>query len=447
MHTMQIAKKLKDWTQVAATVVLVSALAACGGGGGDSGGSTSTSGSTGGSTSGSTSGSSSSSSLPASPTQQPIAATAANTVAITVGHGVTGVINIPTISVTVCVPNTSTCQTIDNIQVDTGSFGLRIANSALNSTMQAGLVPSTSTTGGQLAECATFADGYTWGTVRTATVTIGGETTTAPVPLQIIGDKDASTTPTSGCGSGSAENTPSDLGANGIIGIGTALYDCGATCANASTAATYSNYFSCPNGTACTRATVPLASQVANPVAKFPVDNNGVIVQMPPIGNNGAASATGTLVFGIGTQSNNGLGSAQTLTTDAYGDLTNSVFNGSTITAFLDSGSNGYFFNDSSLTLCGSNFSGFYCPSTPQTRSITLVGANSVKTTANIGIMSASTLFNSGNNYAFNDLAGQLGGLAAFDLGLPFFYGRHVYHGFDLRPNGGTQAPFVAYAS
>jgi hypothetical protein len=30
---------------------------------------------------------------------------------------------------------------------------------------------------------------------------------------------------------------------------------------------------------------------------------------------------------------------------------------------------------------------------------------------------------------------------------LPFFYGRHVYHGFDLRPIGGTQAPFVAYAS
>ncbi|CAH2799573.1 MAG: Heavy-chain fibroin (Fragment) [uncultured Paraburkholderia sp.] len=438
MQTMLIAKKLKDWTQVAVTVVLVSALAACGG---DSGGSSSTSGSTGGSSNGT-----STSGLPASPTQQPIAATASNTVAISVGRGVTGVINIPTISVTVCVPNTTTCQTINNIQVDTGSFGLRIANAALNSTMQNGLQAST-IAGNQLAECATFADGYTWGTVRTATVTIGGETTTAAVPVQIIGDKDASTTPASGCGSGSAENTPSDLGANGIIGIGTALYDCGSTCANASTAATYSNYFSCPGGTSCTRATVPLASQVANPVAKFPVDNNGVIVQMPPISNNGQASATGTLVFGIGTQSNNGLGSAQVLTTDAYGDLTGSVFNGSTTTAFLDSGSNGYFFNDSSLTLCGSSFPGFYCPSSAQTRSITLVGANAAQATASIGILSASTLFNSGTNYAFNDLAGQLGGLAAFDMGLPFFYGRHVYHGFDLRPNGGTQAPFVAYAS
>jgi hypothetical protein len=438
---MHIAMKLRNWMQVVATVALLSALAACGGGGGGD------SVSSGGSSNGGSSGGQISGTLPASPTQQPIAATAANTVAITVGHGATGVINIPTISVTVCAPGTSTCQTINNIQVDTGSFGLRIVNSALNSTMQAGLPISTSTSGGQLAECATFADGYTWGTVRTATVTIGGETTTAAVPLQIIGDKAASTTPSAGCGSGSAENTASDLGANGIIGIGTALYDCGSTCANASTAATYSNYFSCPGGTSCTRATVPLTSQVANPVAKFPVDNNGVIVQMPPIGDNGAASATGTLVFGIGTQSNNALGSAQTFTTDGFGDLTNSVFNGSTVTAFLDSGSNGYFFNDSSLTLCGSNFSGFYCPSSAQTRSITLVGQNSVQAVANIGIQSASTLFGNGTNYAFNDLAGQIGGLAAFDLGLPFFYGRHVYHGFDLRPTGGTQAPYVAYAS
>ena len=71
---------------------------------------------------------------------------------------------------------------------------------------------------------------------------------------------------------------------------------------------TYSNYFACPGGTSCARTAVPLAQQVANPVAKFAVDNNGVIVQMPPMPDTGAPSATGTLVFGIGTQSNNALG-------------------------------------------------------------------------------------------------------------------------------------------
>jgi len=176
---MRIAEKLKGWVQAALAVALLSAVAACGGGGDDSPSSSSGSG-----TSGSTSG------LPASPTQQPIAATAANTVAITVGPGATGVINIPTVSVTLCAPGTNTCQTINNVQVDTGSFGLRVVNSVLNSTMQSALQPST-ISGSQLAECATFADGYTWGTVRTATIKIGGETTSTAIPVQIIGDKDA----------------------------------------------------------------------------------------------------------------------------------------------------------------------------------------------------------------------------------------------------------------
>src|ERR1700693_3503730 len=34
-------------------------------------------------------------------------------------------------SVTVCVPGTSTCQTIDGVLVDTGSSGLRVLSSAL----------------------------------------------------------------------------------------------------------------------------------------------------------------------------------------------------------------------------------------------------------------------------------------------------------------------------
>ncbi|WP_434107766.1 DUF3443 domain-containing protein [Paraburkholderia caffeinilytica] len=435
MRTMQshIAGKFRGWMQAVVAVALVSVLAACGGGGGSDSSSSSNNSST----------TLNGGSLPASPTQQPIAATAANTVAITVAQGVNGVINIPTVSVTICAPgSTSNCQTINNIQVDTGSFGLRVVGSVLNSSLLSALPVSTIGTS-QLAECATFADGYTWGSVRTATVAIGGETTTAAVPLQIIGDMASSTVPSKGC-SGSAENTASDLGANGILGIGTALYDCGATCANATTAATYSNYFACPGGTSCARTAVPLTQQVANPVARFASDNNGVIVQMPPVSNTGSSSATGTLVFGIGTQSNNALAATQTFTTDGYGDLNNSVYNGTTVQAFFDSGSNAYFFADSSLALCGSNYAGFYCPSSAQTRSITLAGASSTTASVSIGILSAATLFSNGSNYAFNDLAGQIGGSSSFDLGLPFFYGRHMYYGFDLTASGG-QAPYVGF--
>ncbi len=36
--------------------------------------------------------------------------------------------NVAFVSVTLCAPGTSTCQTIDHVQVDTGSVGLRIFN-------------------------------------------------------------------------------------------------------------------------------------------------------------------------------------------------------------------------------------------------------------------------------------------------------------------------------
>jgi hypothetical protein len=425
---MQGAAKLKGWLRVAATAALVSLLAACGGGGGSSNS---------GSSSSSSSSSSETAGLPASPTAQPIAATASNTVAVTVGQGVASVINIPTVSVTVCVPGTSTCQTISNVQVDTGSYGLRIASGVLSVALPDAAVPNGS---GTLVECTNFADGYSWGSVRTATVQIAGETASS-IPVQVLGDVSFSV-PT-GCASGTEENSPSALGANGILGIGVAPVDCGSTCASASTAAQYSNYYAC-SGSTCTTAQVPTANQVTNPVSKFTTDNNGVIVQMPPISDTGATSATGTLVFGIGTQSNNTLAAANTFTTDGYGDLNNSTFNGTKLTAFFDSGSNSYFFSDSALALCGSTYSGFYCPSTGQTLSVNVVGLNGTSATASIGVLSAATLFGNSSNYAFNDLAGQIGGSDSFDIGLPFFYGRYMYFGFDQTASGG-QSPYVGY--
>jgi Protein of unknown function (DUF3443) len=422
---MQFAAKLRGWAQVAATVALVSLVAACGGGGGSSNNSSSSS-------------SSNNGSLPASPTATPVAANAANTAAITVSTGVANVINIPTVSVTVCVPGTSTCQTINNVQVDTGSYGLRIASGVLSVALPEAAVPTGGS--GTLAECTNFADGFSWGSVRTATVQIAGETATG-IPVQVLGDL-TNSVPT-GCAIGSEENTPAALGANGILGIGNAPYDCGATCASSTTFAQFSNYYACSSST-CTTTQVPDANQVANPVAHFATDNNGVIVEMSPVSNNGATSATGTLVFGIGTQSNNALAAAKTFTTDAFGDLNNSTFNGSTLSAFFDSGSNAYFFTDSTLTLCGSNFSGFYCPSTGQTRTVTVVGLNGASAAANVGILSAATLFSNGNDYAFNDLAGQIGSSGSFDIGLPFFYGRYMYFGIDQTASGG-QAPYVGY--
>src|ERR1700729_1586226 len=131
---------LLRWLAVLTLSIL---LAACGGGG-DSGGNS-------GSGSGSGSGGNSGNTSPISngPSAQPIGATAANTVPITVGPGAQNFVNIPNVSVTVFAPGTSNCQTIDNIQLDTGSYGLRLANDAASKIV--GSLPiNQSTSGGQL---------------------------------------------------------------------------------------------------------------------------------------------------------------------------------------------------------------------------------------------------------------------------------------------------------
>ncbi|MEX3981741.1 DUF3443 family protein [Paraburkholderia sp. EG287A] len=407
----------------AALVALVSLVAACGGGGGSSGSSSSSS-------SGSSGGSGSA--VP-SPTQQPTAATAANTVGVVVNRGLTGTLpNIPTVSVTVCKAGTTTCGTVDNVQVDTASFGLRLLASA-NVTGQSNVLsllsPVTASNGGTLAECTAFADGYTWGTVRSADVKIGGETA-SNIPIQVIGD--LGSVPSACAGFGNAQDTVQDLGANGILGIGVAPYD------------NIGAYYSCPGGTNCSTATVAQTQLVANPVPKFGTDGNGVILEMAPVSDSGAPSASGTLVFGIGTQSNNAMTASQSYNTDSWGRLS-STFNGRTLQTFLDSGSNAIFFVDSALPQCGGNLGTFYCPTSTQSFSAALVSNNGATTgTATFNVANASALLGSGANYAANNLAGQFGSSADLDLGLSFFYGRYVYYGMDMTASGG-KAPYVAF--
>jgi hypothetical protein len=365
-----------------------------------------------------------------------------------VGQGVANIANILTVSVTVCVPGTAVCQTVPNVQVDTESFGLRLANAAVNQIANA-LPPQTlaGSPGATIAECTAFADGNTWGTVRVADVNIGGETASR-LPVQILGDLPQSAVATGNCASGALELTPSDLGANGILGIGVAPNDCGTLCANPPVG--NSNYYVCPGSANCVPTLLPVAQQVTNPVSKFAADNNGIMLSMPGIGPTGQPTATGTLTFGIGTQSNNGLpGTATKLMTNAFGDV-NATFAGSSIPAFFDSGSNAYFFTDSSITSCPAN--SFYCPPNTIARNITVASYNAATPGAiggkplSMSVGNANQLLQTGN-FALNDLAGSLtGGMSFVDLGMPFFYGQSVFYGMDQRslsPNGA--APYVAF--
>jgi hypothetical protein len=363
---------------------------------------------------------------------QTITSSGPNVQAITVNAGPDNdYVNGAFTSVVVCVPGTSNCQTIAGILVDTGSYGLRIVSSQLS----VALPQQTATDGNPVAECTEFVDSYTWGPVKTADVQISGETASS-VPIQVLSDTDYPVpSGCSGLGVPSAD-TLGSLHAAGILGVGNFAEDCGKAC---TVAVSGNPYYECPSS-GCVVTAEPVTSQVTNPVALFSTDNNGVIVELPGVADE-SATVTGSLVFGIGTQSNNGLGSATVYTLNQDADIT-TQYNGSSYPeSFLDSGSNGIFFLDSSTTgfpECG----GFYCPNSTQNLSATNLGANEISGSINFSVANAENLFDT-DATAFDQLAGPGGD--QFDWGLSFFYGRNVFTAIDGASTPGGTGPYWAY--
>lgn len=421
------------------------------------------------------------------------------------------------------------CQKIDHVAVDTGSTGLRIPYGVLNSSLASALqtltvsatVNGTSSTF-PLTECVQFLDtSYFWGSVRSADVYIGGSANNGEVahsvPVQIMGDPAypsssippdcSSTTTLSGTNvTGTEEDSVLYLGANGLIGVGLLQYDCdyyGSANGNACTSvsslpgATYyaCSGTSCCSGNICTNSSlsVPITEQLRNPVSAFSTDNNGVIVEMPSVpvgGQSTVASGTGSLVFGIGTESNNSLASGATVlpidTNENNPDWSGftTTYNGTkypntselnalvsydpylyTIGSFIDSGSNLLYFLDSSdsgIASCVGNLLGYYCPTSgsgtymTQTLTATNTASNGNSRPVQFDVSNAN-LLNFSTNTAFSDIAGpnSTGSIDSitqasdgyFDFGLPFFYGRNVYVGIQgvTPPSGVTAGPFWAY--
>jgi hypothetical protein len=351
-----------------------------------------------------------------------------------------GVLNKPFVSVTICAPaNPSNCQTIDHVLVDTGSYGLRIISSAISPSLA--LSQQTNASGDAIVECMMFADGYSWGPVKTVNMQIAGEAANGLV-IQVIGDQAYSNlVPTSCSSTGAAENTVTSFGANGILGVGPFIQDCGSACVTNAN----DGYYACSSAS-CQPTTIGLSQQVSNPVKFFTADNNGVIISLPAIPASGAAGVSGTLTFGVGTQSNNGLGSAQVYAVNANTGYFTTVFNGvSYLDSLLDSGSNGLFFNDRSIPQC-SDGSGFYCPSSTLNLTATNVGQNGTTGTVSFEVGNEMALFNANPSFtAFSTVAGTNGYPSSFDWGLPFFFGRSVYTVIEGMSAPGGVGPYFAY--
>jgi hypothetical protein len=367
----------------------------------------------------------------------------ANVASVVVDAGPAGTSDVNTLfaTVTVCVPGSTTnCQTIDHIQVDTASYGLRI----LAPVLTLSLPVQTMTNGDSLLECTQFVGAYSWGPVALADLQISGETAKS-VPVQVIGDPSFATVPAACSGTGMEEDTVAAFGANGILGIGPFAQDCGPYCVST---VDNGDYYACSSTQCQPTATASLASQVPNPVSVFATDNNGVIIQLPSVAAQGAATVTGSLIFGIDTQANNKSGSQSVLTLDSFANFTTAFAGQSLTQSFLDTGSNGLFFNDSSLAKCtAANFTDFYCPAGTQTLTAVLQGQSAVSANVSFSVGDAQTLgANDPSLVAFPTLAGSYPGTtASFDWGLPFYFDRTVYMAIENATTSVGTGPYVAF--
>lgn len=379
-------------------------------------------------------------------------ATANNVLPITVNGALCSAVtssnylNKPCVSVTVCTHGTSTCDTINDILLDTGSYGLRIFKSVLKNASPSQELVSYGTHSYPLAECAQFGDGSSlWGPVEYADVVLGNET--APnVPIQVI-DSSAFGTRPAGCENAGSE--PVDAGFNGILGVGLFAQDCGEGCQM------YPNngmYYFCSKSS-CVGTVVFDPDQVSNPVALLSPDyNNGVIVELPSVSSAGTTSVSGVLVLGIDTKPNNSSSGATEHSADNsiydinYGEIT-TVLNGIPYYSVIDSGSNGLFFTAPSRGLlpdCTSQGQGWFCPSSVTTLSATNEGINLVPKDVFFQIGNLDTLTSPPNpNMVFSDIGAPVPGL--FDWGLPFYFGRSVYVGIDGTSSGLGLGPYFAY--
>ena len=393
------------------SVAVLLMLAGCGGGGGGDGNGSS----------------------PTTPTQ--------NVQPITVDGGPVDVPDLMFTTVTICAPGSTTnCQTIDHVQVDTGSVGLRIISSVLASGLS--LPQQQDASGNPLAECAQFADGYSWGPVKVADLSIAGERASA-LPIHVIGDPAFATVPFECSSSGPPENSVPTFGANGLLGVGLFLQDCGPGCAQQAIPGTY---YSCAS-TGCRATQTALNKQLQNPVALFGSDNNGVVIQLPAVAAAGAASATGSLIFGIGTQANNGLGSASILTVNPNTGTIGTTFNGTSYAnSYIDSGSSVLFFGTGTYPLCTGGGAGLYCPPSTQSLSATLQGVNNVARAAAFTVANADQLFSANPTFnAFDNLAAPNPDTTSFAWGAPFFFGRSVYTAIETRSTPGGVGPYFAF--
>lgn len=345
--------------------------------------------------------------------------------------GVCSNVNSPCVSVTICDNNNQNCSTVDNVLLDTGSYGLRIFSSLLNQNTINALNPIKNNNN-PIGECVSYGDGsQNWGQVVSANIQLSSSAIASNVPMQLINS--SWNTPPSSCSN--ATTSPSDFLYNGVLGVGVYVQDGG-------------QYYIC-NGSNCnTSYSMPTNQQVANPIAFLPSNNNGITISFPNISNSGDNNVTGVLNFGVNTNTQN------TVTTNNVYQanlsqglpLFSSTYNGNSYYAFLDTGTNTLSLTNPNVTQCGSPYTGFLCPSSQTTLNLSNLNSQNQPIPTTINIANTISLLNTGNS-VFNNIGTSLSfsGANIIDYGLPYFFGKNVQIVFNGANSNLGNGPFWAW--
>lgn len=292
-------------------------------------------------------------------------ATNAPSVPISIGSGMNGYgINTMYVSITLCRDQSGTsCQTIDNIILDTGSFGLKINKSALPESFIETLPRVTTNDDQMVYACNTFGSGYVFASEHYASLHLANDYTNNVV-VQIIENAPTDEIPNSCVAKGPFDNFE-NFGANGIIGVNPAL-----TLSNSSILL----YRKDVNGiyqalSESETSSVPILNQ--NPLPSLQHNNNGFVIAIPPTLQNTNTNIAGKLILGVNTGGNNLITKKTNLIVASESSLSTVCNSGcfyskienpeSTIPAVFDSGTNSWVFISNNIPICSYG----YCPESP----------------------------------------------------------------------------------
>jgi hypothetical protein len=381
-----------------------------------------------------------------SPTPEPQAATAAmlaNTVPVLVKASPRiNDFNRPFVNVTLCVPGTTVCQSIDNVLLDTGSSGFRVLQNVLSPALK--LPQVADHVGRQVGQCALRLSGAVagkaqsavWGSVRKADLKIAGMVAHS-LSIEVVTDPAFPSVP-NGCRN-AADKVTIDFGFNGILGVRGFDADCGIGCANGIPA--IPRYYGCASDT-CSGVTLPVEEQVRNPVALFgPGYDNGVVITLPAVDGASNVPVQGAVTFGIGTRANNQLGHAKVFKTDGSG-LIATIYGGTQVRALLDTGNPYIAFHDPDIQRCTAPAStNLYCLATVQQNTAINQSTNGMRDTVTVTITQPTSKapVQAGSFGRYVDAGTGL------TWGLPFYFGRTVFTAIDGKSTPAGTGPYIAY--